>query len=141
MEPSAARLFDVVAYSPETHGAFVRSTWAWGALRNRSGEARARLDAYLAEEGSRALLAHLRGSPDTFAGWAARTADALVFAFVLPVMRRRGLGTLMVHRLGFGDAPVPLLHWTPNAQRVAAHSGRVFYALFPLVAHRHERTT
>lgn len=125
----AVRTFVVAPYDPQNHGAFVRSTWAQGALRDGSRLARERLDAYLREPHANAVLAHPRGNPDRFAGWAARVEDALVFAFVLPVMRGRMLASLMLGHLGF-DAytPVPLLHWTPSAQDIAAGGGRVYYA-------------
>jgi len=130
---NAAYVFEVVEYDPGTHGAFVRSTWAHGALRSGSREARARLDALLGLPGSRAVLAHLRGSQDDYAGWAARTSEALIFAYVLPVLRRRGLGTRLVREvLGFGAGEVPLLQWTPSAQRLAAHGRPVYHALFDL---------
>jgi len=132
MQPDPDRLFTIVPYDAATHGAFVRSTWAHGALRSGSREARARLDALLALPGSRAVLAHLRGSQDDYAGWAARTSEALIFAYVLPVLRRRGLGSRLVYTaLEFPrDAEVPLLQWTPTAQRLAASGRPVYHAMY-----------
>lgn len=129
MKPSAQLLFTLTPYAPSAHGAFVRSTWAWGALRNGSREARERLDELLRTPGARCLLAHASGNPDRFAGWAARTSDALIFAFVLPVVRGRGLGAYMARALGFDTArPVPVMHWTPTARELAAHGKPVFFA-------------
>jgi len=135
MKPSAEKLFEVVDYSPEVHGAFVRSTWAYGALRDGSRAARERLDGYLAERGARCVLGHLRDQPDRFAGWAAVTDRALVFAFVLPVVRRRGLCRLMLDALDLPKhLPVPLLHWTPSAQECAAAGVPVYHAVYPIHA-------
>jgi hypothetical protein len=60
---------------------------------------------------------------------------------VKPVVRRRGFGEAIVNRIGFGGlvaAPtahgVPLLYWTPSAQRIAYSNARFkpFYAPFSL---------
>lgn len=126
LQPSD-RVFNLIPYAPSAHGAFVRSTWALGALRDGSRQARERLDVLLALPGSRAILAHAPSG--RFSGWAAATSDALIFAYVLPVLRGRGLGTMLVRELGFDgvDAPIPLLFWTPSAQRIAAGRSRWIY--------------
>jgi len=123
--------FVAVGYDPAVHAAFVRDSWARGAQ-----EPRERLDELLREEGSRCVVAHLRGRPDDFLGWAARTADALVFAYTKPVVRKRGLARGLVTALGFSEtpgvaeAPLPLLIWTPSAQRLAAEGWPLYYAPF-----------
>lgn len=150
MKPDARKVFEVVPYAPDAHGAFVRSTWANGALRDGSRAARAKLDELLALPGSRAVLAHIRRAPDKFGGWAARTPNALIFAFVVECHRGYGLANMMVRELGdFGgrrivderpvekrpgetrlhlSAPLPLMHWTPSARDVAAAGKPVYYA-------------
>lgn len=135
MKPDPARLFEVLPYEPVEHGAFVRSTFALNALCNGSAASRARLDRYLELPGAWAVLARSRGDSQRFAGWAARTPDALIFAYVIDCMRGRWLASMMLYELGFDERkPIPLLHWTPSAQEVAARSGRVFYAPFPIAA-------
>lgn len=129
MKPIALKLFEIAQYTPDVHGAFVRSTWAKGALCDGSRAARAKLDALLAVPGARGVLGHLRGCPGDFCGWAAATPTALIFAFVLPVHRGKGLAGMLVESLGV-SSPVPLMHWTPNARRLAAAGKPVYYAPF-----------
>lgn len=108
----------------------MRTSFSFGAIRDGSRSARQRLDELLALNGSRCLVAETRGE-GRFAGWGARTKDALIFAYVKPEVRRRGLAAWMLRDLGFDDGkPIPLLFWTPSAQEIAADSGRVFYAQF-----------
>lgn len=133
MKPSADRIFDVVEYAAEAHGAFVRSTWAHGALRDGSRSSRRVLDELLAQPGSRCVVALTRGE-QRLAGWGARKGASLIFAYVKPAVRGRGLGSLVVERLGLDNAgPIPLLVWTPSSQAIAAAGRRrVFFAQFPL---------
>lgn len=127
--------FTLVPYDPTVHGAFVRDSWAKSALQDGSRSARARLDAILSLPGSVAIVAHVRGNPDLFAGWAARTESALVFAYVKPAARGRALGRAMVRALDLDPSrPLPLLHWTPSAQQLAARGVPVFHALYPIAA-------
>lgn len=125
----AARLFSVVPYDPDKHGAFVRSTWANGALRDGTRIARARLDGYLLDETAKAVLAHTSRNPDQFAGWAAKVRDELIFAYVIPAVRGRYVANLLLGELGFSLMDlVPLLHWTPSAEEIAANGGRVYFS-------------
>lgn len=132
MKPKAAKWFSITHYDPDKHGAWVRSIWAHGALRDGSAAARAKLDELLARHGSWAIVAHPHGMPDRYVGWAARTQDALIFAYVLPLMRRRGIATLLFAEMGYTERPIPLLHWTPSAQRIAASAGTVYHAMYNL---------
>lgn len=136
MQPGADRIFETSDYVPATHGAFVRSTWAFGAQRDGSRDSRRHLDELLSQRDAQCLVASVRGQPDMLAGWGARARHALIFAYVKPVLRKRGLGTLIIERLGLDAAgPIPLLVWTPSSQAIAAAgASRVFFAQYPLEA-------
>lgn len=101
-------------------------------MRDGSRDARAKFDELLGAPGGRCAFAHLRERPDSFAGWAARNDRFLIFAYVLPVLRRRGLGSLLANELGFSiEAPIPLHVWTPSAQSIAASGAiPVYHAVF-----------
>lgn len=134
MQPSADRLFEVVEYAAEAHGAFVRSTWAHGALRDGSRAARRLLDELVAKPDARCVVATSRGEDPRLAGWGVRKGRLLVFAYVKPAVRGRGLGSLIVSALGLDNAqPIPLMVWTPSSQAIAAAGRRrVYHAQFPL---------
>jgi len=134
MNPSAKSVFELTEYDPSVHGAFVRSTWAHGALRDGTRAARQALDAKLRQDGAKCVVAHVRDAPAELVGWAAReAANRLLFAYVIVVMRRRGLARVMLGALGFdATRPVPLTVWTPSSQAIAA-SGR------PVYFHQYER--
>lgn len=124
------KIFQLAAYDPDQHGAFVRSTFSLGALRDGSRASRRRFDSLLELDGSRCLVAETRDDR-LFAGWAGRTDAALIFAYVKPAVRRRGLAAWLLRELGFTDGkPIPLMFWTPSAMEIAADNGRVFYAAF-----------
>ena len=65
------------------------------------------------------------GHPETFLGWAASSAGALVFAYVPQGLRGFGFASQLVASL-FDVAPVRLVYWTDAAEKICEHG-------FPIV--------